>query len=322
MKLDITIHKGHPEKPVVVFIHGLAVDKEIWINPLKTKVLAGNIPLKYLSASRPRATSVRKKGIITTGNIPEKVDSLWSVLGNEGYTLVCWSQKRPVGPINAAVNELKHVMAHVKKAFPERPVALIGHSRGGLVARKFMETPHAQIKAFITISSPHNGSSLSNVGTYLAPLQKVIKSLLPAETHGTVSRTLKRFHDLIKGNALKELMPGCEFFRDLKDAPSRSIRYLSFGGEKTELINVYKWEKKGEKMHPKKILTIPDSLLKYIPSSAVPDELESGKGDIMVTAESSVLPWASEHYNLKANHFTILWDKKVIQKTKEVLREL
>jgi hypothetical protein len=75
-------------------------------------------------------------------------------------------------------------------------------------------------------------------------------------------------------------------------------------------------------MYPRKLLTIPDSLLKYIPSSAVPDELESGKGDIMVTAKSAVLPWATEHYNLKANHFTILWDKKVIQKTKEVLTKI
>jgi len=42
----------------------------------------------------------------------------------------------------------------------------------------------------------------------------------------------------------------------------------------------------------------------------------------MVTAESSVLPWTTEHYNLQANHFTISWNKKVREKTIEVLRKI
>jgi hypothetical protein len=80
--------------------------------------------------------------------------------------------------------------------------------------------------------------------------------------------------------------------------------------------------KTDRKMHPRKLLTIPDSLLKFMPSSAIPEEITPGKGDIMVTARSSALPWASEHYNLKANHFTILWDKKVIKETMRILKEL
>jgi hypothetical protein len=121
---------------------------------------------------------------------------------------------------------------------------------------------------------------------------------------------------------LKELMPGSEFFRKLHDSPSKDINYLSFGGYKTELITIYKWENGDTGKGPKKLLTIPDSLLKFIPVSAVPDEITPGKGDIMVTAKSSALPWASDHYNLKANHFTILWDKVVIKKTLGVLGEI
>jgi len=319
VKLDLTIQKGSPDKPVAVFIHGFAVDKQIWINPLETKVFAKNIPLKYLSARRPAATSARQKKIITTGVIPERVDGLWSRLGKEGYTLACWSQRRPVGPVHAAVEELEEVMDRIQGLFPERPVALIGHSRGGLVARKFMERKNPQIKVLITIASPHAGSSLSKIGKYLSPLRGALKNILPVETHGTAARTLKRIHDLIEGNALKELIPGSDFFRHLKDSPSKAIEYVSFGGEKTELVNLYRWEKRDRKMRPKKLLTIPDSLLKFIPASAIPDEITPGKGDIMVTAKSAVLPWASEHINLKANHFTILWDRRMISKTMEVL---
>jgi len=220
------------------------------------------------------------------------------------------------------VQELTDVVKHTEQVFPESPLVLIGHSRGGLVARKFMEQRDPRIKAFITIASPHAGSSLSKIGKYLAPLHGVIKNILPEETHGTVSRTLKRIHDLIEGNALKELMPGSDFFRNLKDAPSKAIEYASFGGEKTELVNLYRWEKRAGKIYPKKLLTIPDSLLKFIPASAIPDEIVPGKGDIMVSARSSVLPWASEHIDLKANHFTILWNRRMIAKTLEVIRRI
>jgi pimeloyl-ACP methyl ester carboxylesterase len=322
VKLDTTIHKGHPEKPVIIFVHGFAVDKDIWINPLDTKVFAKNIPLKYLSARRPAETTARQKKVITTGVIPEKVDGLWSRLKKEGYSLVCWSQRRPVGPIHVAVEELGEVRQLVKGLFPESPIAFIGHSRGGLVARKFMERKNAQIKALITIASPHAGSSLSKIGKYLVPLQGAIKSILPEETHGSVSRTLKRIHDLIDGRALKELVPASDFFRHLKDSPFKAIKYLSFGGEKTELVNIYRWEKRDGKMHPRKLMTVPDSLLKFLPEFAVPDELRPGKGDIMVTTESAVLPWASDHINLKANHFTILWNRQMISKTLEVLKSV
>lgn len=317
--MDISIHKGLTGKPVVIFIHGLAVNKDIWINPLETKIFAENFPLKYIAAAPPEAGASTHKRTITSGVIPDSINTLWSVLGGKGYNLVCWSQRRPVGPIALAMEDLMDIKEKVKRLFPKSPFALIGHSRGGLIARKFMESKHPEIRALITIASPHEGSSLSMIGKYLSPLQGVIKNILPRETHGTVAQILKRISDLIEGNVLKELMPGSEFFRQLKDTASKDVIYLSFGGDSPELITIYKWEKGNTENRPKKLLTIPDSLLKFIPALAVPDEITPGKGDIMVTARSSVLPWAADHYNLKANHFTILWDKVVIRKTLEVL---
>lgn len=322
MDLDVVINKGRKDRPAVIFIHGLAVDKEIWINPLDTKVFAKSIPLKHLAATRPRASAKRREKIITTGNVPRKVNSLWSYLADERYNLICWSQRRPVGPIEAAVEELSKVMAKVKLIFPGSKIALIGHSRGGLVARKYMESGYSQIRALITIASPHAGSSLSNIGKYLAPLHGVIKRFLPGETHGTVSRILNRVSELIEGKALKELTPGSEFFLQLRDSPSKEIDYLSFGGKRTELVRIYKWSRSDSIYSPKQLLTIPDSLLRYIPSSAIPDELRPGKGDIMVTAKSAVLPWTSKHFNVNANHFTILWNKKVIKETSELLQKI
>jgi pimeloyl-ACP methyl ester carboxylesterase len=316
---DIAIHKGSKDKPVVIFIHGLSMDKNFWTNPVDTKIFAKNIPLKIFAATQPKSALVQKRRKLTLGNIPKKIDNLWSALLNKGFNVVCWSQRRPVGPIEVAVDELDGVIKRTRQLFPVNPIALIGHSRGGLIARKFMEKKTAEIKALITISTPHYGSSLSRIGKYLSPLSPVLQGILPKDTHGTVSEVIKRVNELLQGDSLKELLPDSDFFKNLKDSPSKDVKYLSFGGTKTILITVYKWKRQGIKMYPRPLLKIPDSVIKILPVSIIPDELISGKGDFMVTTESSVLPWASKHYNLPANHISIIWHRKTISNIIKVL---
>ena len=322
MDLDITIHKGEADRPVVIFIHGLGVDKNFWTNPLETKIFARNIPLKVFAAIPPRPASINSGKKLTMGSVPKKIDTLWTVLRDNGFNLLCWSQKRPGGPINIAVEELDEVMQRARRVFGNGPYALIGHSRGGLIARKYMESELAGIKALITLSTPHGGSSLSRIGKRLSPLSAFLKGMLPKDTHGTFAGVLKNVADLLEGSALKELMPGSDFFRDLRDSAVDGIYYLSFGGTKTELLTLYKWKKQGDALYPKPLLTIPDSLIKVLPASIMPDELYAGKGDFMVTAESSVLPWAGEHYDLNVNHISIVWNKTVINRVIDLLEKI
>ncbi len=319
MDLDITIHRGEPGKPAVIFIHGLGMDKNFWTSPLETKIFAKNIPLKVFAATRPRPASITGRKKLTIGSVPKKIDTLWTVLRDKGFNLLCWSQRRPVGPISAAVEELDEIIQRTMRVFRNKPLALIGHSRGGLIARKYMEREVPGIKALITLSTPHRGSSLSRIGRRLSPLSAFLKGILPRDTHGTVSAVLKNVTDLLEGSALKELMPGSDFFRDLKDSEVDGINYLSFGGTKTELLTLYKWKKQGDVLYPKPLVIIPDSLFKVLPASILPDELCPGKGDFMVTAESSVLPWADRHYDFNVNHISILWNKTVINRVSELL---
>jgi pimeloyl-ACP methyl ester carboxylesterase len=325
MGLDITIHKGSAGRPVIIFIHGLGMDKNMWLDPLETKIFAKNFPLKYFAAKRPKVcpeTSGKQLKKLTIGDIPEKVDTLWDTLKNRDFSLACWSQKRPAGPISVAVEELGMIMKLVKKTFPGRPAVLIGHSRGGLVARKFMEKKTPEIKALITICTPHSGSALALLRKYFKPFSSVLKIILPKNAHGTASEALKRLNDLIEGDASKELLPGSDFFRSLKDSPSDGISYLSFGGTKTKLLTVYKYLKRDDELCPEPFVTIPDSLLQVLPLSLLPDELKHGKGDFLVSAKSSRLPWASEHHNVPANHIAILWNKKIINRTVELLEAM
>ena len=303
----------------MIFIHGLGMDKNFWINPLETKIFAKNVPLKIFAATRPRPCLIQKRRKLTFGNIPGKIDNIRTVLQDKGFNIVSWSQRRPVGPISVAVEELDEIVKLVRHIFPNKSIALIGHSRGGLIARKFMEKKIPGIKALITLSTPHAGSSLSRIGEYLAPLSPLLKRMLPENTHGTISEVIKNANDLIQGNALKELLPGSGFFKNLNDSPLKGVKYISFGGKKTKLLTLYRWKREDNKMYPKPVLTIPDSLIKILPASVCPGELMSGRGDFMVTAESSLLPWAARHYNLTANHISITWNRKAIKSTTEVL---
>lgn len=322
MNLDSTIQKGLPDWPVIIFIHGLGVDKGFWTDPVHTRVLGGSIPMKTFAAKTPGIRALKEGRKFSIGIMPEKTDNLWSAVLRKGFNIICWSQRRPVGPIGIAVQELKAILMNAKQLFPGNPVVLIGHSRGGLIARKFMEKKHPEIKALITIATPHAGSSLSGFGKYLSPLAPAVKKLLPDTAHGDISQVIKKVNDLLDGRALKELLPGSSFYRELHDCAHPDIQYLSFGATTTKLLTIYAWKKKGDNLYPQQLFTIPDSLIKTLPSKIIPPELVSGKGDFMVTAKSSELPWSSKHYNLRSNHISISWNKTVIKRTIELLETI
>jgi len=322
MEFDATIHKARADRPVVIFIHGLGNDKSIWLDLLNTKMFAQNLPVKIFAARRPKPCQAKNKKKFTIGDIPEKIDGLWAALKKREYNLVCWSQNRPAGPIGAAVEELKQVMEITRRVFPKKPVAFICHSRGGLVARKLMERRMPEVKALITVATPHHGSSLALLGKYLKPLSTAVKTAIPKNNLGPVSNVLRRFNELIEGPAAKELLPDSDFFKKLSDEPDGGIRYLSFGGTSIRMLTVYKCEVRDRNIYPRTFLIIPDSLIKVLPAAMLPDEITPGKGDIMVSAKSSILPWAGSHYDVPANHLSILWHRRTIAKTVETLEAI
>jgi hypothetical protein len=49
---------------------------------------------------------------------------------------------------------------------------------------------------------------------------------------------------------------------------------------------------------------------KIIPEHLYPVEMKKGKGDGLVSAESSKISWSGEQYYFDCNHAEILFDKK------------
>jgi pimeloyl-ACP methyl ester carboxylesterase len=292
MKLDEVSYQGDAGKPAVIFIHGLGMDRDIWVNPSQSRVLGGMFPLHILLGKEfPGAQS----GSIRT---------LFDDLRAEGYSVITWSQKRPAGPIDSVVPELAEV-AKIANGMTGAGIVLVGHSRGGLVGRKYLLRKEKSVRGLITVSTPHKGSSVARIVKYFSPLASVLNPLIPEGDRGTRSAAMKRILEFLKSRALTELLPGSNFLKTLEDGPVDWIFYASIGGLKPTLFHLYN-------------LAFPDVFEKLMPEGLFPEEMKKGKGDGLVSAESSKFPWDGEHHNFDLNHVEILFDERV----RNLLREM
>jgi pimeloyl-ACP methyl ester carboxylesterase len=285
MKLDVISYQGDVYKPAVIFIHGLGMDKNIWVNPSQSRVLGGMYPLEILLGKEFQG---KQSGGIRT---------LFEDLRAEGYGVITWSQKRPAGPIDSVVPELAEVV-RAANDMTGAGIVLVGHSRGGLVGRKYLLKKEKFVRGLITISTPHKGSSVAKVAKYLSPLASVLNPLIPERDRGSRSAAMKRILEFLRSRALTELLPGSNFLKTLKDGPMDDIFYASVGGLNPTLFHLYN-------------LAFPDALEKVIPEGLFPEEMKKGRGDGLVSAESSKIPRGCGHHNFDLNHVQILFDEKV-----------
>jgi pimeloyl-ACP methyl ester carboxylesterase len=286
MKPDRVFHQGSINKPVIVFIHGLGMDKNIWVNPSDSRILAGTFPLKILLNKRVWQD---QSGVIAT---------LYDDLQQRDYSLIAWSQQRPAGPIASVVEELHEIMK-AANTLSQAGIILMGHSRGGLIARKYLsETKDTSVKCLLTISTPHKGSSIAGLSRYVTPLVSLIDPFIPRGNRGSRSFAVKRTMEFLKSRALKELLPDSPFFLSLDDGPLAWVYYASAGGTNPTLFNISRY-------------SFPDMFEKVIPANRYPEELKQGRGDGLVSVESSRIPWADEHHNFECNHAEILFDEGV-----------
>lgn len=282
MKLDVVSHNGSQDKPAIVFIHGLGMNKDIWIDPLNSRILGGQFPLKILL------------GKMFQGERPFP-KTLYDDLRLKDHSVIAWSQKRPAGPIGPVIPELEEIV-RIAERMTRSGIILVGHSRGGLIGRKFLSDKRMSVKGLITISTPHKGSSVAGIAKYVTPLVSMLNPMVPEGDKGTVAFSMKRIFDFLKSRALKELLPGSNFFKTLTDGPAAGIYYASVGGTNPTLFTFGHF-------------SFPDAFEKVIPDKFYPEEMKKGKGDGLVSAESSEVPWGEEHHNFDRNHAEILFDE-------------
>ncbi len=279
MKSDIRFSKGNKGKPLAVFIHGLGMDADFWAAPARARVLGGRYPLSLLLGS----------GIGLETSYKDLIDL--------GFSVLTWSQSRPVGPAAAAEEELAAILRQYAE-YAGEGLFFIGHSRGGLVARKYLEAHRDGIRAVITLSTPHAGTSLAKWAVFLSPLASKISDFLKNLDSKDTETAFQRILRFLGSRGLCELLPGSELYRGLKDEKVSGARYISMGGTDPDLLKSL-------------ALPIPRLLAGVVPEKMFPEELTDGLGDGLVSASSSVLPYGDEHRNFRRNHASIAFDREV-----------
>ncbi|ODA44553.1 hypothetical protein THER_0701 [Thermodesulfovibrio sp. N1] len=178
------------------------MDSSIWISPSETRILGGAFPLSTLTRNEPQTIKLYQKPTV----LPEKftigdtfpLTTSFNDLKEKGYSVITWSQKKLLGSVYNAIEELKYVV-NFSNLFTRKGIVLIGHSRGGLIARKFIEKSNG-IKALITIATPHKGSTMAKWVEYISNLPDLLKpifKILPKE------KILTKISDFLKSEAVK-----------------------------------------------------------------------------------------------------------------------
>jgi pimeloyl-ACP methyl ester carboxylesterase len=276
---EIIYSSGNKRLPLIVFIHGMGMNASAWADPAKARILGGAYPLSSLFRGRDA----------------ELVTSFQD-LKDLGYNILTWSQCRPTGPISLAVDEL-HQLLREYSINAGNGVIFICHSRGGLIARKYLEEAGPPAKALITIASPHNGTTLARWPVYFQPFTSALYTLLKGFSREDVDSAFRRIIGFLCSSGLKELLPDSSFFRDLLDRRREGCAYVSIGGTDPDLLGPLG-------------LPVP-AISRMIPGRLLPRELREGYGDGLVSAASSVIPGADEHRDFHLNHVAMLFDRNV-----------
>ena len=253
----------------------MGMDANFWADPAGARILGGKYPLRVLLGGLEMKNSF---------------DDLRAL----GFPVLTWSQTRPAGPADIALEELKEVLNDHSSG----EVILIGHSRGGLLARKVAENSIHRVRAVITIASPHQGSNVAKWADMISPFASTLKKIIDASHRDGSVSAVQRVLGFLSGPGLKEMLPDSDFIKSLPFKPAAGTRNISVGGTDPSLVEI----------NGRPLSAIISGLL---PDSLLPDEFREGLGDGFVSSSSSVWPGAAEHRNFHAHHAGIVFDSDV-----------
>jgi pimeloyl-ACP methyl ester carboxylesterase len=317
--LDLT--DGDPDLPLVLLLHGAMGSKLDMVDPHAgpDQDFDNLAPLKARVEIGP--SSYPGIGVYSCCSLDDKLDHVrsWNeVLVANKFSTAVYSQVHNDGLLDEPVKELRAVVQALDGKYPNKPLVLLSHSRGGLLTRSFLKRfpKDAQtVRTVITLHSPHTGSSLA---TLAVTVRDAIEGL--RDTFGNVvTQALGWLLDRAKSDAFREMAVGSAFLTDLAadEGPLKNIEYFTFGGVSVRLTRIRQWVYTLDSAlpqwrwppydHARVETEVPGAspLADSLPD--VIEELTEGRGDLLTADRRTRLPFAPHQTN-PINHAEALWD--------------
>ncbi len=327
-------------KPWVILIHGLGLSRRSWVDPFGESLLGGAISFDYvltdLHSSPPLFpfSAAPIFGCSPPMRLARPVPISFSeLLKREGYGILTWSQEKSRGRIEHAVGELQATLEAIP--YREKKV-LLGHSRGGLIARKFLQERRRgwdRISAVLLLGVPNHGSRLAKLAGVLGrpPLSFLfgggknrLPSTLPKGKNGSASFLVRNLAGYSREGGIEELAPRSDFMRQLaageEEERKNKIPYFNLIGTRTNFIRIYLRSSPRSRVTP--IFSLFDDLERFLPGSLIPVEIQQGRGDGQVSVKSAWLPWAEGNALLPVNHAQFLVNGEVQTKVRNFLKTI
>jgi pimeloyl-ACP methyl ester carboxylesterase len=332
--------QGQPGKPAILLVHATNCDQLEWTepageSPIQTQWFYDhqNTPAPYIDddAKSPGA-GIHTFGVSNHDKAATNRKNWWDFLVKQGFTVATWSQPLPL--FAGAYASAETAYAEFLRRTGTLPVALIGHSRGGLLVRKLLLEKGAQgrVKWVVTMGTPHHGT---NWGKLVHQVRTETNKLLHPSTHfphpkfrghflAAIKSSLGKFVDSHAGPEYEEQRPDSPLIKDLnaRDKKLDGVSYYTFGGSSTRFMRFYVWEytkasvvphKRGKNVtyrrraEPKEISLV-SPMWDKLPNPEHYDEMSPGKGDVIVSDASARLPW-SKHKTVSLNHAEMLFNE-------------
>lgn len=146
----------------IVFIHGYMEDGMSWRNQGVTTALLKN---NWLDGG---ALTINQYGV-------QKYPDIIAPLNRDVFYTIELPWTKPIGQQSQILSTYLHKISTIR----QQPIALVGHSLGGVVARHYLvNNTMTPINTLITIASPHLGSPLASLAKLASqtPISKLAKS--------------------------------------------------------------------------------------------------------------------------------------------------
>jgi hypothetical protein len=274
------------------------------------------------------------------------------MLQSVGHTVINYSQDGPQDKVEVPLDQFRtEIVPFVKDQVLVGPLAgkkvtLLCHSRGGILARAYIDSDPAGaldwIDRVITLCTPHQGT--------LAPLAKqelaeAAAALLVGSADPLLAIT--GVDDLLvaavvaitdwleESDGANQLLPTDPLFSALVDpADVPGISFHTFGGTSVEYTRLYYWLYTPGSFVPDFSFNFPfvsydheqfavelpiiSPMLGQLPDNVVDDEQDNGKGDGLVADSKASLPGAI-HVSVPVNHAEALWDEDLFRRVASIL---